>query len=72
MLNLGLDYLMGKFKNIEVGFKGILNRLELFKYLSIGIECHDNTIMNLYFEQTIKLPISLGTLDFYKIESGRS
>ena len=67
MLNLGIDFLMGKFKNIEVGLKGIINRLEILKYFSIGIECHDNTIMKLYSEQTIKLPISLGTLDFYKI-----
>lgn len=32
------------------------------------IECHDNTIMHYYNDQTIKLPISLGTLDFYKID----
>ena len=28
--------------------------------------------MKLYYEQSIKLPIGLGTLDFYKIESGRN
>jgi hypothetical protein len=67
-----MDYISGKFKNIEVGLKGILHRMEFLKFLSIGIEYHDNTIMKLYYEQTIKLPIGLGTLDFYKIEAGRT
>lgn len=25
--------------------------------------------MNLYYDQTVKLPVALGTLDFYKIEN---
>ena len=36
--------------------------------ISTRIECHDNTIMYYYNDQTIKLPIRLGTLDFYKID----
>ena len=44
----------------------------MLKFLSIGIEYHDNTIMKLYYEQTTKLPIGLGIFDFYKIESGKN
>jgi hypothetical protein len=71
LLNLGLDYLLGRFKNIEVGFKDILRRVEILKMLETRIECHDNTIMHYYKDQTIKLPVRLGTLDFYKIEKSR-
>jgi hypothetical protein len=40
--------------------------------MSTRIESHDNTILKLYYDQTIKLPIKLGTLDFYKLQNGRS
>ena len=59
---------MGNFKNISIGFKDILARTEILKLLSTRIECHDNTIMYYYYDQTIKLPIRLGTLDFHKIQ----
>lgn len=67
VLNFGLDFLLGRFKNISVGFKDILRRVEILNLLETRIECHDNTIMYYYKDQTIKLPIRLGTLDFYKI-----
>jgi len=44
-----------------------MRRAEFLKLLSTRIECHDNTIMYYYKDQTIKLPVRLGTLDFYKI-----
>lgn len=72
LLNIGIDMLRGKFKNVEVGFRDIVRRLELMKYVSLRLECHDNTIMNLYYDQTVRLPIELGTLDFYKIEEGKA
>jgi hypothetical protein len=28
--------------------------------------------MNLYYDQTVRLPIELGTLDFYKINEGKT
>jgi hypothetical protein len=59
---------MGNYKNISIGLKDILKRTELLKLLSTRIECHDNTIMYYYYDQTIKLPIRLGTLDFHKIQ----
>lgn len=37
VVNLGLDYLLGRFKNLEVGLKDIGRRLELLKLLSIRI-----------------------------------
>lgn len=37
LLNLGIDYVLGRFKNIEVGFKDILKRVELLKLLETRI-----------------------------------
>ena len=37
LLNLGIDYLLGRFKNIGIGLKGVMDRVELFKYFSMGI-----------------------------------
>ena len=59
---------MGNYKNISIGLKDIIKRTGIFKFMSTRIECHDNTIMFYYFDQTIKLPIRLGTLDFHKIQ----
>ena len=39
--------------------------------LNMRVNSHDNLILNLYYDRLIKLPLRIGTLDFYKISKDR-
>jgi hypothetical protein len=52
-------------------FGDLMNQRNTLKMLNIRINSHDNLILNLYYDQLIKLPIRIGTLDFFKITKDR-
>ena len=52
-------------------FKDMIGHMQTFKMLMIRINSHDNLILHLYYDKLIKLPLRIGTLDFFKINMKR-
>jgi hypothetical protein len=48
--------------------KGLAKRLNILKMLNVRINSHDNMILHLYYDNLIKLPIRIDTLNFHKIK----
>lgn len=49
----------------------MMSQINTLKLLNIRINSHDNLILNLYYDKLIKLPLRIGTLDFYKISKDK-
>jgi hypothetical protein len=58
---------------MDVGWyiKDLIGQMNTLRMLNIRINSHDNLILHLYYDSLIKLPLRIGTLDFFKINKKR-
>ena len=72
-LNYFCEYVCKWCCKLDVGwyFSDMIKKINTLKMLNMRVNSHDNLILNLYHHRLIKLPLRIGTLDFYKISKDR-